>query len=200
MDIYFEEDDAPMKNISPSILPTFRGLSSKDPDQFLFEFKVQCQTYDYQNDNQKLKLFPSTLRDATMCWFMGLVSGSITTWHDMETIFLDKYQSYSRVNDRQEELFKLRQKEDESLEDYLDRFIFPTKHCGEEAISLKILKTIFLKGLDEDARRSLDLMGKGDASQLELSDIAELCQNFSRSRAGIYKSSLLRGSKEIGKM
>jgi len=62
------------------------------------------------------------------------------------------------------------------------------------------LKTIFLKGLDEDPRRSLDLTGKGDVSQIELSDIVELCRNFSQTHRGICKSSLLRGSNEIGKL
>lgn len=41
-------DDTMMKKISPAFLPTFRGLSLEDLDQFLFEFKVLCQTYDYK--------------------------------------------------------------------------------------------------------------------------------------------------------
>lgn len=169
------DDDTMMKNISPTFLPTFCGLSSEDPDQFIFEFKVLCQTYDYKNDNQKPNLFPSTLKDSAMRWFMGLPARSITSWEEMEIVFLHKYQSYYRVSDCKEELFKLRQNEDESLEDYLDRFLFLSKRCGETSISIEILKTIFLKGLDDDARRSLDLMGKGDVSQVALEDICDLC-------------------------
>ena len=33
-----------LKNISPSALPHFHGLTTKDPDNFLFEFVVICQT------------------------------------------------------------------------------------------------------------------------------------------------------------
>jgi len=69
-----------MKNISPSALPHFHGLTSEDPDTFLFEFTVICRTYDYITDVQKLKLFPSTLKDAALRWFMGLLGHSITTW------------------------------------------------------------------------------------------------------------------------
>ena len=58
--------DTKMKNISPFAIPHFHGLTSKDPDTFLFEFSIICQTYDYTNDEQKLKLFPSTLKDATL--------------------------------------------------------------------------------------------------------------------------------------
>jgi len=83
--------DAPMKNISPSVLPNFRGLPNEDLDQFLFEFKIICKTYDYELDNQKLKLFTSTLKDNAMRWFMVLAPNSITTWAQMEREFLEKY-------------------------------------------------------------------------------------------------------------
>ena len=43
--------DARMKNISPSSLPHFHGLTFKDPDTFLFEFVVICRTYDYTSDD-----------------------------------------------------------------------------------------------------------------------------------------------------
>ena len=58
--------DTKMKNISPSALPHFHGLTLEDPDTFLFEFVVICGTYDYTSDDEKLKLLPSTLKDATL--------------------------------------------------------------------------------------------------------------------------------------
>jgi hypothetical protein len=45
---------APMKNIPLSALPNFHGLSSKDPDEFLFEFDILCRSYDYISNAQKL--------------------------------------------------------------------------------------------------------------------------------------------------
>lgn len=42
--------DTKMKNISPSALPHFHGLTSEDLDTFLFEFVVLCRTYDYAED------------------------------------------------------------------------------------------------------------------------------------------------------
>ena len=58
--------DTKMKNISPLSLPHFHGLTTEDPDTFLFEFVVIYRTYDYAEDEQKLKLFPSTLKDAAL--------------------------------------------------------------------------------------------------------------------------------------
>jgi len=76
--------DTKMKNMSPSTLPHFHGLTTEDPDTFLFEFVVICRTYDYVEDEQKLKLFPSTLKDAALRWFMGLPCNSIKTWAQMQ--------------------------------------------------------------------------------------------------------------------
>ena len=72
--------NAPMKAIPLQHIPTFHGLTSKDPDAFLFEFDVLCRGYDYTTNAQKLKLFPSTLKGAALRWFMGLGGGVITDW------------------------------------------------------------------------------------------------------------------------
>lgn len=84
-------NELPMKYISLPILPTFHGKTLEDPDQFLFEFKVLCQTYDYTCNYQKLKLFPSTMKESALRWFMGLNANSINSWEEMEIIFLNKY-------------------------------------------------------------------------------------------------------------
>lgn len=69
-----------MKNINPSVLPHFYCLTIEDPDTFMIEFSVVCKTYDYTTNEQKLKLFLSTLKDATLQWFMSLEGHIITTW------------------------------------------------------------------------------------------------------------------------
>src|ERR1700677_375390 len=71
---------APMKNIPLSALPNFRGLSSEDPDEFLFQFDILCRSYDYTSNAQKLKLFPATLKGNALRWFMSLGENVITSW------------------------------------------------------------------------------------------------------------------------
>ena len=46
-----EDGDIEMKNISPSTLPHFHGLTSKDPDTFMFEFSIVHRTYDYTSND-----------------------------------------------------------------------------------------------------------------------------------------------------
>ena len=85
------EGIAPMKNISPSVLPRFHGKATEDPYEFLFEFDILCRSYDYIIGAQKLKLFPSTLKDNALRWFMSLGGGTVTNWDRMKQVFLEKY-------------------------------------------------------------------------------------------------------------
>jgi hypothetical protein len=41
------DKDILMKNIPLSSLPHFRGMSTEDPDSFLFEFDILCRSYNY---------------------------------------------------------------------------------------------------------------------------------------------------------
>ena len=52
----------------------------------------------------------------------GLGRKNITTWEEMKTTFLDKYQDYCKSRDVKEDIFKIVQKEDENMEDFLERF------------------------------------------------------------------------------
>ena len=61
-----------MKNIPLSSLPTFTGMSTKYRDLFLFEFDILCRISNYSNDAQKLKLFPTAMKDSALRWFMSL--------------------------------------------------------------------------------------------------------------------------------
>ena len=73
-----------MKNILPSVLPRFYGKATEDSDEFIFEFDILCRSYDYTTNAQKLKLFPATLKDNALCWFMSLGGGTVTTWDQMK--------------------------------------------------------------------------------------------------------------------
>ena len=107
--------DVTMKNIPPSSLPTFYGKSNEDLDTFLFKYDILCRSYIYLQYALKLKLFPTTLKDSTLIWFMGLGESTIRTWDDMKTSFLWKYQEYCKPKDSRHDIFKIQQIEDEIL-------------------------------------------------------------------------------------
>jgi hypothetical protein len=81
-------NDVAMKNIPLSSLPHFRGMSIEDPESFLFEFDILCRSYNYTDNAQKLKLFPATLKDSELKWFMSLGEHTILSWDGMKETFL----------------------------------------------------------------------------------------------------------------
>jgi hypothetical protein len=121
-----------MKNIPPSVLPNFFGLTTEDPDSFMFEFDIVCRTYGYTSDAQKLRLFPATLKGYALKWFMGLGEATIVYWEDMKNKFLTKYQPYCKSKDSKEDIFKMTQSEEESLEEYLEKFLY-NMHKSKQA-------------------------------------------------------------------
>ena len=85
-----------MKNIPIVALPKFHGLINEDPETFLFEFDILCRIYDYTTNAHKLNLFPSTLKEATMRWFMGFGANAIENWPTVSDMFLTKNNEYYR--------------------------------------------------------------------------------------------------------
>lgn len=143
----------------------------EDPDTFLFEFDVLCRSYDYTLDAQKLKLFPATLKGASLRWFMGLGSSTIRTWNRMKETFISKYQDYCRTKDLREEIFRITQKEDEILEDYVERFCYNLQRSKFNNLTPEVSKTIFIRGMRDDCLEHLNLLGQGDISQETFNEI-----------------------------
>lgn len=151
-------------------------MTTEDPDTFLFEFSIICQTYDCAENDQKLKLFPSILKDVALRWFMGLPRNSITTWAQMQQAFNNKYRDYYRWKDTKEEIFRMTIGSDESLEDYEERFQLSYKRvrCTLDPMSLKL---VLLKGIREDLLDTLHLLTRGDIYQLTYEDIKTVFRN-----------------------
>ena len=164
-----------MKNIPPSSLPTFYGKSNVDLDTFLFEFDILYRSYNYLKYAHKLKLFPATLKDFTLRWFMGLGESTIRTWDDMRTSFLRKYQEYCKLKDSWHDIFKIQQLEYEILEDYLERLIYTLHKSKYHDLREDAIRTLFLKGISEDLLESFNLMEAEDISHKTFEQICEMC-------------------------
>ena len=85
-----------------NILPTFHGLSTDDPNMHIAEFLMGCKNIlvrGFPAESIKLRLFPYTLKDQARRWFLTLPSGCITTWAQLNEIFLSKYYPASKTLD-----------------------------------------------------------------------------------------------------
>jgi len=65
-------------------------------------------------------LFPATLKGAPLQWFKGPSRDIIQTLDEKKKFFMKKYQYYLKGRELMKEIFKIMQKEDESLEYYVE--------------------------------------------------------------------------------
>ncbi|GJW44074.1 reverse transcriptase domain-containing protein [Tanacetum coccineum] len=81
-----------------AILPVFRGR--EEPYAHLREFFSIADTYQVNNttkDGVRLRLFPFSLKDQAKAWFTSLEPGSIHSWSEMQSAFLDEFYSISKT-------------------------------------------------------------------------------------------------------
>ena len=120
---------------------------------------------------------------------MSLSGNCVQTWEDMKHVFLKRYQDYCRVN---EDIFEMTQGEEESLEEYIERFQYNLQRSKQRNLGKEILKTLLLKRIQAECLEILNLIGTGNVFQLAYDDICELCKRYSR---GSFNTS--KNSKEI---
>ena len=99
---------------------------------------------------------------------MSLGDHSITSWDEMRKIFLRKYQAYCTSKDLKDDIFRMSQQEDESLEEYLERFSYNLQKSKYNSLTPEMIRIIFLKGIREEYLDILNVMGKGDISYFPL--------------------------------
>jgi hypothetical protein len=82
----------------------------------------------------------------------------------------------------------MQQSEEESLEDYLERFLYNYQKTKQFSLDTATIRTIFLKGVRDDCIEVINLMSSGDVYQKKFADIAEYCKRYSHSQAKTRKS------------
>ena len=73
------------------------------------------------------------------------------------------------------------QNDDETLKDYLERFMYILQR-SKHKFDPSTIRTLFLRGLTDDARNNLNLLGQGDIAQKYFDQICDLCRKFSRNQ------------------
>jgi hypothetical protein len=77
------------------------------------------------------------------------------------------------------------QKEDENLEDFVERLQYNLQRSSHPDVSKDILKTILLKGVRDECLDMINMLGKGDISKESYDEIVNLCKRCSRGAARI---------------
>jgi len=132
----------------------------------MFEFDILCRTYGYTDDTHKLCLFPTTLKKVSLKWYMGLREHLITSWDEMKKKFLKNYQTHCKPKDSEGDFFRMSQQEDESLEEYLEQFLYNVQKSKQLSQDPNTIKTILLKAIRDEYLDILNVMGKTDMSYM----------------------------------
>ena len=74
----------------------------------------------------------------------------------------------------------MNQREDESLEDLVERLEYNIQRSKHPDLDPNILKTILLRGISDEHLDILNLLRKGDISKEIYQDILTLCRRSSR--------------------
>ena len=92
----------------------------------------------------------------------------------MQNIFLEKY----KYHDLKEEIFRMNQREDESLEDLIERIMYNVKREKLHHLGSDTLKTLFLRTIREEWIDLLNIMTRGDVYQLSFEEIYEHANTY----------------------
>ena len=72
-------------------------------------------------------------------------------------------------------MFKMVQREDESLEDFVEIILYNLQISGHDDIGKDVLKFIILRGIGEDCLDMCNLLGRGDISKESFDHIVDMC-------------------------
>ena len=76
----------------------------------------------------------------------------------------------------------MQQHQDESLEDYVERFLYILQKSRYTNLQEDAIKNVFLRGILDKYVETLNLMAVCDVSHKPFLEIYELCKTYSRSR------------------
>jgi hypothetical protein len=94
---------------------------SSDPDDHLKAFYVHMNLYHFE-DNVFCRAFPCTLTGPALHWFFTLTPNSINSFSQLSNVFVNRFKSSKTCINLPTTLTCLKQRDDESLKDYVDRF------------------------------------------------------------------------------
>ncbi|GJT63361.1 hypothetical protein Tco_1006894, partial [Tanacetum coccineum] len=110
-------------------------------------------------DQLMLRVFHISLTGAAAHWLRKELTGSIKTWEDLKTKFLNKYCPPGRTAKKMEEINNFQQEPDETLYQAWERFKELLMKCPQHYLTEMQEVSLFYNGLDVPTRQILDSRG-----------------------------------------
>ncbi|GJT41215.1 hypothetical protein Tco_0941080 [Tanacetum coccineum] len=127
-----------------------------------------------------LRVFPISLTGAASRWLRNEPTGSIKTWEDLKTKFLNKYCPPGRTAKKMEEINNFQQEPDETLYQAWERFKELLMKCPQHYLTEMQEVILFYNGLDVPTRQILDSRGRSTETSDGLAAIQAQLNNLGR--------------------
>jgi len=129
-------------------VPDFTKFSGQDDTstmEHVNRFIIQCGEAA-NRDELRVRLFSSSLSRSAFTWFISLPPNSVVTWADLEKQFYKYF--FSGVHEKKiTDLVKLRQRNDESVESFVQRIREVKNKCYSLVLDDRQLADLAFQGL-----------------------------------------------------
>ncbi|KAL0401833.1 UNVERIFIED_CONTAM: hypothetical protein Slati_4213200 [Sesamum latifolium] len=166
-------DELPMNCRTP-VITEYDGTT--DPVEHLARFENAALLHRY-TDGIKCRVFVTTFARAAQQWFNQLPAGAIGSFQEFRSLFLHQFASNQKLQKTELSLFAVRQKDNEPLKEYLQRFNAATlevpsatKEVKASAFSQGLLDGDFFKSLTKKPVSKFDALLARVANYINIED------------------------------
>ncbi|GJY00039.1 retrovirus-related pol polyprotein from transposon TNT 1-94 [Tanacetum coccineum] len=141
---------------------TFSGSDNENANEHIEKVLEIVDLFHVPNitvDQLMLRVFLISLTGAVSHWLKNEPTGSIKTWEDLKTKFLNKYCPPGRTAKKIEEINNFQQEPDETLYQAWERFKELLMKCLQYYLTEMQEVILFYNGLDVQTRQILDSRG-----------------------------------------
>ncbi|GJW84472.1 hypothetical protein Tco_0157617 [Tanacetum coccineum] len=141
---------------------TFSGSDHEDANKHIEKVLKIVDLFHVPNitvDQLMLRVFLIYLTGAASRWLRNEPTGSIKTWEDLKTKFLNKYCPPDRTAKKMKEINNFQQEPDETLYQACERFKELLMKCPQHYLTEMQEVILFYNGLDVPTRQILDSRG-----------------------------------------
>ncbi|XP_057791257.1 uncharacterized protein LOC131008390 [Salvia miltiorrhiza] len=148
-----------LKHTLIQILPKYSDMPGEDPQRHLQDFEMVCGTVRTASQALgkyiRLLTFPFSLLEGAREWLYDLPEGSIRTWQELQSKFLEQYFPAARIQNLRTRISNIKMGLGEILYEYWGRFKQMLAKCPQHQILDHDLIRYFVGGLRRQDRQWL---------------------------------------------
>ncbi|XXG54906.1 hypothetical protein AAC387_Pa03g2674 [Persea americana] len=121
---------------------------ASDPAAYIRHY-IQRMSVWGDDDSLNCRVFSSSLADLPLQWFCSLPENSISSWWQLRTSFLGKFQAHRVIPKTDANLMALRMQENESVTQFARRFwtVYSQIECASEELAVRSFQLALQPGI-----------------------------------------------------